>query len=103
MVEICGGKAAEGFVDAFPGKDKDVRVTLTQERLHRVLGVELPTSHVRQVLGSLGFGCRWVPPDHYIVRVPDWRTDVAIADDVIEEIARILGYDEMPMTLRPFA
>ncbi|HSP56047.1 MAG TPA: phenylalanine--tRNA ligase subunit beta [Dehalococcoidia bacterium] len=99
MVEICGGRAAEGLVDAFPGKDKDVRVTLTQERLHRVLGVEIPTSQVRQVLGSLGFGCRWVPPDHYIVRVPDWRTDVAIADDVIEEIARILGYDEMPMTL----
>ena len=99
MVEICGGKAGEGLVDAFPGKEKDVRVTLTQERLQRVLGVELPTSQVRQVLGSLGFSCRWVPPDHYIVRVPDWRTDVAIADDVIEEVARILGYDEMPTTL----
>ncbi len=99
MVEICGGKAAEGLVDAFPGKGKDARVTLTQERLHRVLGVEIPTAQVRQVLGSLGFGCRWMPPDRYIVRVPEWRTDVAIADDVIEEIARILGYDEMPMTL----
>jgi phenylalanyl-tRNA synthetase beta chain len=39
-----------------------------------------------------------VPPDHYIVRVPYWRTDVTIADDVIEEIARILGYEEMPTT-----
>lgn len=99
MVEICGGKAAEGLVDVFPGKRKDIRITLTQERLHKVLGVELPTAEVRRVLTSLGFGCRWVPPDRYVVRVPDWRTDVAIAEDVIEEIARILGYDEMPTTL----
>lgn len=98
MVEIAGGKAAEGFIDVFPGKEKDVRVTLTQERLQRVLGVELPTAQVRKVLDGLGFGCRWVPPDHYIVRVPYWRTDVTIADDVIEEVARILGYDEMPTT-----
>ncbi len=99
MIEFCGGKAAEGLVDAFPTKDKDVRVTLTQERLHKVLGVELPSSEVRRVLTSLGFSCRWVPPDRYVVRVPEWRTDVAIADDVIEEVARILGYDEMPTTL----
>ncbi len=98
MSEVTGGKAAEGFVDVFPGKQPDVRVTLTQERLHRVLGVELPTTQVRKVLESLGFGCRWIPPDHYIVRVPYWRTDVNIADDVIEEVARILGYDEMPTT-----
>jgi len=98
MVEITGGKAAEGLIDVFPGKEKDVRIELTQERLHRVLGIELPTTQVRQVLEALGFGCRWVPPDHYIVRVPYWRTDVSIADDVIEEVARILGYDEMPTT-----
>ena len=98
MVEVCGGKAAEGLIDVFPGKVKDVRITLTQERLHRVLGIELPAARVRRVLDSLGFGCRWVPPDQYIVRVPYWRTDVNIADDVIEEVARILGYDEMPTT-----
>ena len=99
MVEICGGKAADGIVDVFPVKDKDIRVTLTQERLHKVLGVEIPTAQVRQVLQGLGFSCRWLPPDRYVVRVPDWRTDVTIADDVIEEIARVLGYDEMPTTL----
>jgi hypothetical protein len=38
-------------------------------------------------------------PDRYVVRVPDWRTDVAIADDVIEEVARILGYDQLPTSM----
>ncbi len=98
MVELCGGRAAQGMVDVFPGKGKEQRVTLTMERLARVLGLEVPTAQVRNILSSLGFGCRWVPPDRFIVRVPYWRTDVSIADDVIEEIARIIGYDELPIS-----
>src|SRR5439155_697155 len=88
MIEICGERAAQGLIDVTAGKPKDVRITLTQERLARVLGVELSSGEVRRVLEGLGFGCRWVPPDRFIVRVPYWRTDVAIADDVVEEVAR---------------
>jgi phenylalanyl-tRNA synthetase beta chain len=99
MVELAGGKAAEGLLDVAPGKGKDIKITLTQERLHRVLGIDVTPAEVRRVLEALGFGCRWVPSDQYfIVRVPFWRTDVAIADDVIEEVARIIGYDEFPTT-----
>ncbi|MCH7835553.1 MAG: phenylalanine--tRNA ligase subunit beta [Chloroflexi bacterium] len=98
MVELCGGKAAAGIIDVHPKRRKDVRITLTQKRLHTLLGMELPVAQVRQVLSRLGFSCRWMPPDRFVVRVPYWRTDVTIADDVVEEIARIIGYDELPMT-----
>jgi len=98
MVEIAGGRAAEGIIDVYPGKRRVTRITVTQERLRRILGLQLPTPQVRQTLTSLGFGCRWVPPDRYVVRVPYWRTDVRIADDVAEELARIIGYDELPIT-----
>ena len=96
LVELCGGTALEGAIDVYPGKQKEQRVELTRQRIVQVLGIDPPTAKVRSVLTSLGFSARWVPPDRYVVRVPYWRTDVRIADDVIEEIARIIGYDQIP-------
>jgi len=98
LVELCGGVAAKGIIDVYPGKQSDVRITVTQERLRKVLGIALPVTEVRRTLMSLGFSCRYIPPDRYVVRVPHWRTDVRIPDDVAEELARIYGYNRLPST-----
>jgi phenylalanyl-tRNA synthetase beta chain len=96
LVEVCGGRALAGAVDAYPGKQRESRIEVRKSRVAQVLGIDPPTARARAVLGSLGFSARWVPPDRYVVRVPYWRTDVRIADDVVEEIARTIGYDEIP-------
>jgi phenylalanyl-tRNA synthetase beta chain len=96
LVELCGGTALKGSVDVYPGKQREARVEVTRERIVRVLGIDPPTAQVRQVLTGLGFSARWVPPDRYVVRVPYWRPDVRIDDDVCEEIARVIGYDQIP-------
>jgi phenylalanyl-tRNA synthetase beta chain len=96
LVEIAGGRAAKGLVDAYPAKRSDTRVVVTRHRIEQVLGVDLSTQQVRTALTELGFGCRWVPPDRYVVRAPYWRTDVTQADEVIEELARATGYDHVP-------
>ncbi len=100
LVDLCGGRAAKGLVDVYPAKRRDTRIVLTRERVRQVMGAEVSTSQVRASLTDLGFGCRLVPPDRYVIRVPYWRTDVNIPDDVIEEIARAIGYDRIePLSL----
>ena len=96
LVELAGGRALHGFVDVYPQPWREVRIDVTRQRLQQVLGIDLPTSAVRHALTSLGFGCQWEPPDRYHVRVPYWRTDMRIPDDVAEEVARIVGYEEIP-------
>jgi phenylalanyl-tRNA synthetase beta chain len=95
LVEHTGGRAAKGLVDAYPSKRPDTRVVVTRRRIEQILGADLPTTTVRTALTDLGFGSRWVPPDRYVVRAPYWRTDVTQADDVIEELARVTGYDRL--------
>ncbi len=99
LVELTGGRAAKGLVDTYPAKRPDTRVVVTRERVERILGVDLSTTQVRTSLADLGFGCRWVPPDRYVVRSPYWRTDVNQADDVIEDLARVMGYDRLESQL----
>lgn len=96
LVEIAGGRALHGFVDVYPTPAREVRIDLTKKRLHQVLGIDPPTSEVRSALTSLGFGCKWQPPERFEVRVPYWRTDVRISDDVVEEVARVIGYEKIP-------
>jgi phenylalanyl-tRNA synthetase beta chain len=98
LVEIAGGRAAKGSVDVYPGKRRETRVAVSPGRIKQVLGIDLPQSQVRATLTSLGFTCRWTPPDRYVCRVPYWRTDIAIADDLVEELGRIAGYDQLPAT-----
>ncbi|HXH20981.1 MAG TPA: phenylalanine--tRNA ligase subunit beta [Dehalococcoidia bacterium] len=95
LTEVAGGRASKGLVDAYVNRRKDTRVEVTRERIARVLGVDVGAAQVRSALSSLGFTCRVVPPDRYVVKAPYWRTDINIADDVIEEIARVIGYDRI--------
>ncbi len=98
MVELCGGTAAEGLVDAFPGREGEREVPVRMGRLAAVLGLDVPPEQVTSILSSLGFETRMAEQDSLVARVPYWRTDVVLDVDVIEEVARIIGYDQLPTT-----
>jgi len=100
LLELAGGKAAKGIADVYPGKKEPKPVLLSKERVGRVLGLDLSLERIQKVLESLGLSCKSAGTSgDLMVTIPYWRTDVRMADDLVEEIARIIGYDEIPTTL----
>jgi len=100
LIELGQGKAARGIIDVYPGKPAKKAIMLTRERVSRVLGMEFARAHMEKTLASLGFSTKPIEgSEDLMVSPPYWRTDIQIADDVIEEIARITGYDEIPTTM----
>ena len=101
IADITGGVVAKGTIDVFPDRDRYTppTVTLTMARLRKVLGVDLPIGRVEQTLASLGFACERLAESAIKVLVPYWRSDIAIEDDLVEEVARVVGYDEIPTTM----
>ena len=97
LVEVCGGTARRGMVDVYPRPQPEARVTLTRDRLDTVLGFHVPDDEVAAALGTLGFAVER-NADGFEVTAPWWRTDIAIADDLAEEVVRIAGYDRLPAT-----
>lgn len=97
--QFAGGTVAAGLVDVYPGREPARTIIVEAARIEQVLGIPIPTEDVRRILTDLGFVCHFVPPGKYSVQPPDWRPDVEIADDVIEDIGRIYGYDKLPTTM----
>jgi phenylalanyl-tRNA synthetase beta chain len=97
--QLTGGTVAAGLVDVYPGKQPVRTIVVEAARIEQVLGISIPTEDVRRILTDLGFVCHFVPPGKYSVQPPDWRPDVEIADDVIEDVGRIYGYDKLPTTM----
>ena len=97
--QLTGGKVAAGLIDVYPGKAPRPVIAVAPARIEQVLGVPVPGGEVERILGALGFACRVGADGGYEVEPPDWRPDVVIADDVIEDIGRIYGYDKLPTTM----
>ena len=101
ILQIAGGKAARGIIDLYPRRQDPPIVKISRDRIKRVLGVELGIADVERVLDSLGFERTEQPEgdDTLWMKAPYWRSDIAIEDDLVEEVARIVGYDTIPSTM----
>lgn len=100
ILELAGGQAAAGVMDVYPVPAERPEIALTDEDLQGVLGIDWGLERAANTLSSLGFECRR-RDSALLVRPPFHRTDVTMMEDVVEEVARIVGYDAIPVsTLR---
>ena len=101
MAQWSGGKIAPGLVDEYPLKPKDSTVTVTTEDVKRLLGIDLTAKQIAELLTRLEFKCT-VQKNAVKAKTPPHRLDigegiVGVAD-VLEEVARSYGYDNIPET-----
>lgn len=95
IADLAGGAIAQGLVDVYPAPRSRPRVRLRPARVRRVLGVEPPASEAARVLRGLGLGVTERAGD-LEVEVPSFRRDIAMEDDLVEEVIRVWGYDRIP-------
>jgi phenylalanyl-tRNA synthetase beta chain len=98
IAELTGGRVARGRLDVYPAPRPPRRLPLRLSRVERILGVCPPGPVVRGILDRLGFPIA-ERDGVFAVDVPSFRRDVALEDDLVEEIARVWGYSEIPSTL----
>ncbi len=96
ILELAGGELAEGLIDVTTRPDPERQPIVRLSQLSRILGIDVPADEVRRILVKLGLepqqnddqASTWVPPT--------WRLDLAREIDLVEEVARIHGYDQIP-------
>ena len=98
LVELCGGTAARGALDFYPQKAKLKQVRLSIAKTNALLGTDYTLEQAAAIMKRLSFPIERVESD-LLVTVPNFRADITIEEDLIEEIARLMGYENIPTVL----
>ena len=93
LAQLCGGKVLKGMVDCYPGKIEPKKISYRPERCNRVLGSDYKPERMKQIFKNLDFEVFGDNPME--VTVPTFRPDIEREIDLIEEVARIEGYDSI--------
>lgn len=109
MSRLAGGVVVNGAVDSYPDPVSPKEISLSVERVRGLVGISTDSGEIAELLESLQFEVIRSSADSLLLSVPTFRVDIQREIDVVEEVARLLGYDNIPsvfaevpmMTRRP--
>jgi len=96
IAELGGGEVVDGLIDVYPKEILPFEIRLRKNQVNRVLGYGISDEKVRSIFAGLGFEILNEDKGSMVVSVPPFRPDIEREIDLIEEIARINGYDNIP-------
>ncbi|MDP5229413.1 MAG: phenylalanine--tRNA ligase subunit beta [Cellulophaga sp.] len=93
--QIAGGDISSDIVDLYPNKKNDYQVFLSYKKINRLIGQEIPQDTIKSILASLDIKLNNVTESGLGLTIPFYRVDVRREVDVIEELLRVYGYNNI--------
>ena len=98
ICELCGGNISSDVIDEFPKKPEEKSILLNFNKTNKLIGQEIPREEIKSILTSLDFKINNITETGVGITVPFYRHDVTRECDVVEEILRIFGYNEIKLS-----
>jgi phenylalanyl-tRNA synthetase beta chain len=98
IYELAGGVQASNVIDIKSDLKENGTITIDASYINERLGINLNTQDILAILKNVEFEVS-ASEDSLNVKAPFWRTDIAILEDVVEEVGRLYGYDKLPLNL----
>lgn len=97
ILQLAGGQLAEGVVDVWANPWAPTTVSLRPARCNALLGMDVPAARQQEILAALGLSPR-IEGEAIVCTIPPFRRDLTREADLIEEVARLYGYDKIPIS-----
>ena len=96
ILEVAGGTITSPVTDLYPNPIADFEVSVTFKNIKRLIGIEIPKEQIKTILTNLGISIAQETEEGLQLLVPPFKVDVQREADIVEEIIRIFGFDNIP-------